>query len=110
MAETINVKVFRYDPDRDKEPQYQEYRLPADEEMSVLVLLSRIQQELDGSLSFRNFCCGLQMCRSCLMRVNGKRKFACITLVKPGETLTIDPLTFPERHIKDLVVEIDEGE
>jgi succinate dehydrogenase / fumarate reductase, iron-sulfur subunit len=110
MAETTSVKVFRYDPDRDKEPWYQEYRLPAEQEISVLVLLSRIQQELDGSLSFRSFCCGLQMCRSCLMRVNGKRKFGCITLVKPGETVTIDPLTFPERHIKDLVVEIDDME
>jgi succinate dehydrogenase/fumarate reductase-like Fe-S protein len=110
MAETINIKVFRYDPDCDKEPRYQEYHLPLEEEISVLVLLTRIQQELDGSLSFRSFCCGLQMCRSCLMRVNGKRKFGCITLVKPGETLTIDPLTFPEGHIKDLVVEIDEME
>jgi succinate dehydrogenase/fumarate reductase iron-sulfur protein len=110
MADIISVKVFRYDPDRDKEPRYQEYRVPAEEEMSVLVLLTRIQQELDGSLSFRSFCCGLQMCRSCLMRVNGKRKFACITLVKPGENLTIDPLNFPEGHIKDLVVEIDEME
>jgi succinate dehydrogenase / fumarate reductase iron-sulfur subunit len=108
MAETISVKVFRYDPDRDKEPRYQEYRLLLEEEASVLVLLARIQQELDETLSFRSFCCGLQMCRSCLMRVNGKRKFACITLIKPGETLTIDPLTFPDRHIKDLVVEIDD--
>ena len=110
MANTISVKVFRYDPDRDSGPRYQEYQVPVEEEVSVLVLLARIQQELDETLSFRSFCCGLQMCRSCLMRVNGKRKFACIALIKPGEDLTIDPLTFPERHIKDLVVEIDEME
>jgi succinate dehydrogenase / fumarate reductase, iron-sulfur subunit len=110
MADMITTMVFRYDPDCDNKPHYQEYRVRVEEEISVLVLLTRIQQEIDETLSFRSFCCGLQMCRSCLMRVNGKRKFACITLVKPGETLTIDPLTFPERHIKDLVVGIDEME
>ena len=106
MADTITAQVFRYDPDRDREPRYQEYRVPVEEEISVLVLLNRIQQEMDETLSFRSFCCGLQMCRSCLMRMNGKRRFACITLVKPGETVTVDPLTFPDGHIKDLVVEM----
>ncbi len=106
MADPVTASVFRYDPDLDAQPRYQEYRVPVDEEISVLVLLNRIQQEMDESLSFRSFCCGLQMCRSCLMRINSKRRFACITLVKPGETITVDPLTFPEGHIKDLVVEI----
>ena len=50
------------------------------------------------------------------MRIDGKRRFACITLVKPGTRITVDPLTFPDGHIKDLVVEIrnnseeDEGD
>jgi succinate dehydrogenase/fumarate reductase-like Fe-S protein len=106
MGDTITAKVFRFDPDYDKEPRYTEYTVPADEEVSVLVLLNRIQQEIDPTLSFRSFCCGLQMCGSCLMRVDGKRRFACITLVKPGARITVDPLTFPAGHIKDLVVEI----
>src|SRR5512136_1774813 len=108
MAETITALVYRYDPDHDTAPRYQEYRVPVMEELSVLVLLNRIQQEIDPTLSFRSYCCGLQMCRSCLMRINGKRRFACITLVRPGETLTIDPLTFPDGHIKDLVVEMSD--
>jgi succinate dehydrogenase / fumarate reductase iron-sulfur subunit len=106
MAETITAVVFRYDPDLDTEPRYQEYRVLVEEETSVLVLLNRIQREMDETLSFRSFCCGLQLCRSCLMRINRKRKFACITLVKPGERVTVDPLTFPDGHIKDLVVKI----
>ncbi len=108
MAEPITALVFRYDPDLDAQPRYQEYRVPVDEEISALVLLSRIQQEMDETLSFRSFCCGLQLCRSCLMRINHKKRFACITLVKPGETVTLDPLTFPEGHIKDLVVGISD--
>ena len=106
MAETITALVFRYDPDKDTEPRYEHYRMPAEEEISALVLINRIQQEIDPTLSFRSFCCGLQMCRSCLMRINGKRRFACITFVKPGEEVTLDPLTFPNGHIKDLVAEI----
>ena len=104
MADSITVAVFRYDRDADAEPRYQEYRVLADEEISVLVLLDRIQRDLDPTLSFRSFCCGLQSCRSCLMRIDQKRGFACTTLVKPGEMVTLDPLTFPEGHIKDLVV------
>ena len=106
MGDTITARVFRFDPDCDREPRYQEYPVPVEEEISVLVLLNRIQQEIDPTLSFRSFCCGLQMCRSCLMRIDGKRRFACITLVKPGARVTVDPLTFPDGHIKDLVVEI----
>ncbi len=106
MSGTIAVRVFRFDPDTDGEPRYVEYQVSADEEFSVLVLLNKIQQEIDASLSFRSFCCGLQMCGSCLMRVDGKRRFACFTMVKPGTTITIDPLTFPENHIKDLVCEV----
>ena len=108
MGDTIAARVFRFDPDCDKEPRYQDYLVPADEEISALVLLNRIQQEIDPTLSFRSFCCGLQLCGSCLMRIDGKRKFACITLVKPGTRVTVDPLTFPGGHIKDLVVEISD--
>jgi len=108
MADTITAVVFRHDPDLDKEPRYQEYHVLVEEETSVLVLLNRIQREMDETLSFRSFCCGLQLCRSCLMRINGRRRFACITLVKPGERVTVDPLTFPEGHIKDLVVKMSD--
>jgi succinate dehydrogenase/fumarate reductase-like Fe-S protein len=68
MADTITAMVFRYDPDCDSKPRYQEYCVPVEEEISVLVLITRIQQEMDETLSFRSFCCGLQMCRSPLIR------------------------------------------
>jgi len=110
MADAITARVFRYDPDQDAEPRFQEYSVTVDDDTSVLVLLNRIQQEMDETLSFRSFCCGLQLCRSCLMRINGKRRFACITLVKPGDQVTVEPLTYPEGHIKDLVASITEEE
>jgi len=76
----------------------------AEGEVSVLMLLSRIYHEIDPTLGFRNYCCGLQMCRSCLMKIDHKTQFACLTLVKPGDVVTVEPLTYPDGHIKDLVV------
>jgi succinate dehydrogenase/fumarate reductase-like Fe-S protein len=103
MNQQIIAMVLRYDPERDKKPYYDEYRLKAEEEISVLILLNRIHNEIDPTLSFRSFCCGLQMCGSCLMRINDKKRFACLTLVKPGEKVTIEPASYPDGHIKDLV-------
>ena len=103
MNDTITAKVFRFDPDKDKAPYTKEYKVSANESMTVLVLLDRIYHELDETLSFRHYCCGLQMCKSCLMRINRKKKFACLTQVAPGEEVVIEPVTFPEHHIKDLV-------
>lgn len=102
----ITAAVFRYNPDTDREPYYREYKVKVEGGISVLVLLDRIQKEIDQTLSFRTFCCGLQMCRSCLMKINHKKRFACLTVVKPDEKVTIEPATFPALHIKDLVIKL----
>ncbi len=110
MNNIITAVIFRFNPEKDREPRYQEYRVTGEEEMSALALLDRIQKEIDGTLGFRSYCCGLQMCGSCLMRIDGKKKFACLTLVKPGDRVTLEPLTYPEGHIRDLVVRRPEQE
>lgn len=110
MEQEITATVFRFDSQADGEPRYDEYRVGAAEEMSVLVLLDRIQREIDPTLGFRSYCCGLQMCRSCLMKIDGKKRLACITLVKPGDAVCIEPAAFPERHIRDLVVSLEDEE
>lgn len=104
MGEIIRAKIFRFDPEKEKEPRYQEYELETEGETTVLMLLDRLYREQDNTLSFRNYCCGLQMCGSCLMKINKKPKYACFTLVRPGEEILLEPLSFPEEHIKDLVV------
>ena len=110
MSDYITASIFRFNPDIDNQPYYQEYRLKAEEPMTVLVLLNRIQEEFDETLSFRSYCCGLQMCQSCLMKINSIKKFACLTLVNPGERIVITPLTFPDHHIKDLMVKFTDKE
>ena len=108
MSESIKISIFRFDPDRDKEPRFQEYRVSVKEETTVLMLLDRIYREQDPTLGFRHYCCGLQMCGSCLMKINRKKKFACLTRVKPGEEVVLDPLSFPDGHVRDLVVQREE--
>lgn len=102
----ITALVFRYDPEKDSEPYHNEYQIKADEEISVLVLLNRIQNDLDPTLSFKSYCCGLHMCRACLMKINQNKRFACLTMVRPGETVIIEPAKYPDSHVKDLVTKL----
>ncbi len=106
MTDSIKARVFRFDPEQHTEPYYDEYLVASDEPSSVLVLLDRIQKGTDPTLAFRSYCCGLQMCRSCLMKINAKKRYACLTLVGPGDEVVIEPLSFPELHVKDLVVRV----
>jgi succinate dehydrogenase/fumarate reductase-like Fe-S protein len=106
MSDAITALVFRYDSDGDAEPRNQEYRVPTEEETTVLILLNRIHRGMDQTLSFRSFCCGLQMRRSCVMRIDDKKKFACLTLLRSGQKVTLEPVTFSAAHIKDLVAEM----
>jgi succinate dehydrogenase/fumarate reductase-like Fe-S protein len=110
MSDHVIASVFRFDPNTDKKPYFKEYQVTLENEMSVLVLLNRIQNEIDPTLSFRNYCCGLQMCKSCLMKINHRKRFACLTLVRPGESVMIEPATYPKSHIKDLVVKLSDKE
>jgi len=110
MNQSIEALVFRFDPDKDREFHFDEYRVKVEEEISVLILLNRIHNEIDPTLSFRSYCCGLQMCRSCLMKINQKKRYACLTMVTPGEKVIIEPATYPDGHIKDLVVKFAEGD
>lgn len=110
MSHSIEALVFRFDPDKDRESHFDEYRVKVEEEISVLLLLNRIHNEIDPTLSFRSYCCGLQMCRSCLMKINQRKRYACLTMVNPGEKVIIEPATYPDGHIKDLVVKFADGE
>ena len=103
MDEHVTAVVFRYDPGVDEAPYYQEYRVPVLGPLVVLRLLSRIHNEIDPTLSIRDYCCGLQLCRSCVLRVNERKRVSCHALIAPGDRVVIEPVRFPEGHLKDLV-------
>jgi len=103
---TLKLKIKRYNPE--KTPPYWEetYEVEAREGMNLLEALLRIQDEQDGTLSFR-FSCRGAVCGSCAMMVNGELVLACRTQMEGllGATVLIEPLpNFPV--IRDLIVDM----
>jgi len=103
----VIIKALRSPAEGAQTPKMQEYRLTLkkDEKTSLLQALEEIYLTQDDTLAFRRFCCGLQFCNSCLMRVNGKNTHACMTILQPGETYEVKPLS-GHKVIRDLVVEL----
>ena len=99
--------VFRFNPDNDKKPHFQEFEIPfIRKDLTVLEGLFHIQQRLDNSLAFRSSC-RAAVCGSCAMHINGKYRLACNTLVSKlkSNTVTIRPLAHMP-ILKDLFVDM----
>ncbi|MGH2538552.1 MAG: succinate dehydrogenase iron-sulfur subunit [Candidatus Promineifilaceae bacterium] len=108
-----NLRIRRYNPEVKPEAWWGEYTLdeigPTD---SVLDLLHRVKWTLDGTLALRRSC-GLGICGSDAMRINGENRLACKTLVrrlaKKGSQpvkVQVEPM-LGLRVLKDLVVDME---
>ncbi len=98
----FTVRLFRFDPTADVEPEYRQFSLQQGPRITVLELLKEIYRNHDPELSFR-WSCGLGKCGACAVRVNGLPVLACQTIVD-NEDLTIEPIAgLPV--IKDLIVD-----
>jgi len=74
--------------------------------LTVLAVLMRIRDEIDGTLSFRSSCRSA-VCGSCAMVINGRIDLACRTQVASFGTNTIILEPLPNMEvIKDLVVDM----
>ena len=102
----VTIKVFRYNPEKDKKHRYETYELDADPTDRVLDLLEKVKGYKDGTLSFRRSCAH-GVCGSDAMRINGTNKLACKALVKDvGTKITVEPI-LGLKVIKDLIVDMD---
>lgn len=54
----MNLKIFRFEKGKDEKPRYDIFPIRETSGMTVLDALFQIQDELDGSLSFRYSCRG----------------------------------------------------
>jgi succinate dehydrogenase / fumarate reductase, iron-sulfur subunit len=100
-------KILRYDAKRpDIPPAFAAYRIRVIPGLTVLAVLIRIRDEIDGTLSFRSSCRSA-VCGSCAMVINGKIDLACRTQVAAFDTntLILEPLPNME-IIRDLVVDL----
>jgi succinate dehydrogenase / fumarate reductase iron-sulfur subunit len=103
----VTLRVFRYNPEKDKKPHYENYKLEADPTDRVLDLLENVKSYQDGTLSFRRSCAH-GVCGSDAMRINGRNYLACKVLVKDlgASKITVEPmLGMPV--LKDLIVDME---
>jgi succinate dehydrogenase / fumarate reductase iron-sulfur subunit len=101
------LRILRYDPERDKRPHEQSYRVESEPMDRVLDLLHKVKYEQDGTLTFRRSCAH-GVCGSDAMLINGRNRLACKIRVDQlgGKRITVAPLPgLPV--VKDLVVDMD---
>ena len=106
-ANSYTFKILRYDAkEPGKEPFFQQYNVKIIPGLTVLSVLIRIRDEIDGTLSFRSSCRSA-VCGSCAMVINGKIDLACRTQAASFGTreIILEPLPNFE-IIKDLVVDM----
>jgi len=78
---TVTFIIRRFDPDADAEPRWQDFDVEMFPTDRVLDALHKIKWEQDGSLTFRRSCAH-GICGSDAMRINGRNRLACKTLIK----------------------------
>ncbi len=102
----VKLRILRYNPEEDKKPHYETYKVEGEKNDQALDLLNRGKWYQDGTLSYRRSCAH-GVCGSDAMRINGKNRLACKVLVKDvGRKITIEPiLGLPV--IKDLIVDME---
>ena len=100
MTETkTTMRVYRFNPKKDKKPHYETYKIPYIEGMSVRNALDYIRENIDGSFAYYESC-RIGKCLGCIATIDGKKRLTCTTPLKPD--MTIEPLRDRE-VIKDLV-------
>ncbi|MEZ4629271.1 MAG: succinate dehydrogenase iron-sulfur subunit [Deinococcales bacterium] len=102
----INVRIKRFNPEKDKRATWVDYKLMVRPTDRVLDVMNRIKWEIDGSLSFRRSCAH-GICGSDAMLINGVNRLACKILVKDlGADISIEPIRgLPV--LKDLIVDME---
>jgi fumarate reductase iron-sulfur subunit len=102
-TKTIKVKIFRFDPSKDKTPSYITYNVPIVEGMSVLNVLNYIYENLDSSLSYY-YSCRRGSTTCCAVMLNGEAAQPCTTIAK-GDVTVEPPVSLGFKVIKDLIAE-----
>ncbi|HEV7664387.1 MAG TPA: succinate dehydrogenase iron-sulfur subunit [Chloroflexota bacterium] len=103
---THTFKIQRFNPDQDKRPHYEEYKVELEPTDRVLDGLNEIKWRQDGTLTYRRSCAH-GVCGSDAMRINGRNRLACKLLIKDlPEHITIEPM-LGFTVVKDLVVDLE---
>jgi succinate dehydrogenase / fumarate reductase iron-sulfur subunit len=106
MTVPVELRIKRFDPERDEGPHWETYEVEVEESDRVLDALHEVRWHQDGSLAFRRSCAH-GVCGSDAMVVNGENRLACVLSIRDvGRTITVEPLR-GLRVLKDLVVDME---
>src|SRR5258705_6710775 len=102
----IQMRIKRYDPERDPKPYWDNFEVEADPIDRLLDALNSVKWRQDGTLAYRRSCAH-GVCGSDAMRINGRNRLACKVLIKDlPEHITIEPM-LGFTVIKDMVVDLE---
>ncbi|GAA2341016.1 succinate dehydrogenase iron-sulfur subunit [Streptomyces caniferus] len=105
---TVTFRIRRFNPEISEDASWEDFQLEIDPKERVLDALHKIKWELDGSLTFRRSCAH-GICGSDAMRINGRNRLACKTLIKdinPEKPITVEAIK-GLTVLKDLVVDME---
>ena len=94
------LEVLRYDPQVGPERRRQRYEVELPAGSTVLEALMAVQDEQDGTLTFRR-ACRHAICGSCGMRINGCARLACNTQVSMMMTQAAEMAAYPAAGGRD---------
>ncbi|PWH05020.1 succinate dehydrogenase iron-sulfur subunit [Brachybacterium endophyticum] len=106
----VTLKISRFNPDAEGKPKpyWQEFTVTMHGTDRVLDALHEAKWHQDGSLTFRRSCAH-GVCGSDAMRINGRNRLACKTLLKDldiSKPITVEPIKgLPVE--KDLIVDME---
>ena len=83
------ITISRFNPETDDHPVLKEYRVPHQDQDSVLGALLHIYEEIDSTLLF-NYGCRYRVCGKCAIKINGRPMLACETPLEDG--MVLEPL------------------
>lgn len=104
----VTLSIKRFNPEVSDDSSWQEFHVKAEPTDRVLDALHKIKWDQDGTLTFRRSCAH-GVCGSDAMRINGKNRLACKTLLKdvtPSKPITVEPIV-GLTVLKDLVVDME---
>ena len=108
----VTLKIARFDPENPDRfadsGGWQSFRVPCLPSDRLLNLLIYVKSYLDGTLTFRRSCAH-GVCGSDAMRINGRNRLACKTLVKDldiSKPITVEAIKGLPLE-KDLVVDME---
>ena len=104
----VTMRIARFTSEDDKGVHWEDFTVTMHGTDRVLDALHEIKWHIDGSLTFRRSCAH-GVCGSDAMRINGRNRLACKTLLKDldiSKPITVEPIKgLPVE--KDLIVDME---